>query len=1291
MQQELKNKRGYHKIAFKEKGKYIERIYQTPIFYNNILGLGDGVKGYREIDHVLKWNSKKRAWTFEFNNYQPDIPEYADEWVKFRDIFNYKDHTISMRPIAQHVKGRLVEPIEGKTNGYQAVIYDNAFGQGIDLIIHPTATGIRKMIKISEKARPAGDAYFDFEIQADEDIRILKDREDDIKTDPIRKVIGEIPEAPKDIIAGNRLMIGSPVKGYTFIKPVRAWDSGTPGKGQGQKKEICKGQILEIEGKKIFRKIVPASFFDGAVGDIFTDDTTSVDEDKDTYYGTVYTTGGAPDAEFLNTGGWGDYYHSYIEWDLTGTPGAALTNKCNLKLKVYSVGNNDPIAYIRRVTSSWDEATLALANLPTDTTTDQVLLGNPLAIGVDNWLTTDITHFYKNWKAGTFSNYGIKLNTTYNTDAGGAYYSSDHATTAYRPYLEVGALYPSVSTDEADDITEITATANGEITDSSLSALIRRGFVYDTSAKSDPGDAEPDASGYANYVEETPAGNQISVQKGSYAMNAGSFYTYITLDTPVKVGESFAIMSVRGDNYYPAYTFGLAQLTTISNGYYTQILLYRSYTTSNAVYDWQVLTCADFKVQSGEAEMASLTQKDITISDIDQTASFVVLSSRNNTTGLTAGAVRGKFTSDTNLQLNCSVATTTHKVQYYVVEWAGSTVESGSFTFDGTVEASGTHDYTIDAVDLEKTFVLFSQSMANFSSNAGITMTELKLTSTTNLRLQKYLYNAGGEFGTVDFFVISHPNIRVQSGEVYIANGNLSGDGVLNPANPVDEDRTFAATAQYGNARSITNANSTNHYGYNTQKIADDETLTIARGNSTNDLYASYFAVEDQIISFDVEAYDLPLTGLTKGEEYFIRAFAENEYGIDYGSELNFLTLGIEITKGLAYSIDLGATDITKGLDYYAVLTTDINKTLAYEVQASIAIEKTLAYTILTIPAEITKGLDYTIIQAPAEITKGLVYEILTETDITKGLVYSVIQTPAEITKGLDYSILITPAEITKGLAYSILTDTDATKDLDYSILTSTEIQKSLTYEILTETAINKVVSYAVITETDITKGLIYAVVQTPAEITKSLAYAIIYPQEITKGLEYEIITEGAITKGLIYSVITEQAITKGLDYEIKTENAITKTLGYSTITQNDITKGAEYRVIAPSAITKGLTYAIKLESVINTGLAYSVKSTQETTLGAVYGVKTTQETTKGIEYRLYAVIAITKSLSYEIEAAIEITKGIAYRVISQESVELGLDYQVKINPYSKKDTPYSRKTGIYSKKTTPYTAYPKQ
>lgn len=902
---EIKSERGYYRQVFAsqtDKKKNIARLYQNPVFYNNKLRVGDGELGMRKIDYTLSFNETKKAWTFEYNNYLPFIPEYADKWIDLRDLFFDKDTTIGMRSVAKHVKGRLVKDLPGISNGYNAVIYDDAFGKGIDLIVHPVAVGLRKLVRVREYARDR-DLTFDFELNLPKDLpSIISASKKETKKGEDLKSSDTI-----NIIGGKKILIGTESntsnETFTYINPIRVWDSGIQGENSGQKTEIVGAQILNLDGKKILRKTITAKFLKDAVGDVFTDSSVSIQESKDTYYGTVYTTGGAPDATTLNIGGWGDYYYSYIEWNLAGSP--IVASECLISLMVAGVAVNSPLPTIRRVSSTWTEAGVTLAAHPTENSTTIATLTNPITIGVGNRDEQAITSLYNSWKDNTYDNYGIKIHSGSNNNTASNYYSSDHVTAGNRPYLEVTYTALTVITGVATNITSTTLTANGNLTSSGTSYVTRRGFVYDTSSHADPGNTDPDVSAYATVLDNKASTNPLLIQKGAVVMESGGSAAFtITLDTPVPVGKSFPLIS-GSTNVYNAYnSTAYIELRGIVGSNYTQVYVYKPYNTSNCTFQWQVISGNDLTVQDGIATMANLTQLDVTITAVNQTKAFAIGSSVCNNSGWTAGMFRCKLTSDTNLRINAGNSTTYSYFRWYVVEWTGATVQAGEWEFDGTVEANGIHNVPINAVDLSKTFVLWTNSMTNFSTNPGIIKTQVSLTSATNLRLYKRLYYGSGTYGACCYYVISHPNLSVTHG-----NGNTTEMTYTSGTLPLDETKTFVATTQIGNSNCSTNANTVTQRGISSDRVINlfgGKFYQAARGEATDSIYPAWMVVEDQGERFNPGTFTKLISGLSVGNIIYIRTFVKNTDGYVYGSELQYtipFPVSVNDSMGLSGSV----------------------------------------------------------------------------------------------------------------------------------------------------------------------------------------------------------------------------------------------------------------------------------------------------------------------------------------------------------------------------------------------------
>ena len=131
-------------------------------------------------------------------------------------------------------------------------------------------------------------------------------------------------------------------------------------------------------------------------------------------------------------GGWGDWYYDFFMFDLTGSPSAADT--VSAKLYLYGSAPNDPVFKLNRITKSWTESGVTLANNPAS-----VFYKNfgSFAVGADAWNSIDITKLYKNWKKGKYPNYGVKLVPTKNNHTNGWIASSDNDNSVIRPKIIV--------------------------------------------------------------------------------------------------------------------------------------------------------------------------------------------------------------------------------------------------------------------------------------------------------------------------------------------------------------------------------------------------------------------------------------------------------------------------------------------------------------------------------------------------------------------------------------------------------------------------------------------------------------------------------------------------------------------------------------------------------------------------------------------------------------------------------------------------------------------------------------
>lgn len=443
-----------------------------------------------------------------------------------------------------------------------------------------------------------------------------------------------------------------------------------------------------------------------------------------------------------------------------------------------------------------------------------------------------------------------------------------------------------ITTETTTEVGASTAKANGDITDNEGKEISVRGFVYGTTSQSAPGDVAPESAGYDSHIEQGQRYAPVKVQKGAQAMAAGTSAVNIDLATPVPVGKSFPIVTVRSNGNNVSRSFCLAVLQTEVDGHYTQLRLSRAFTTTTDVtYEWQVLTSDDFTVQTGEASLASLTELDVTISAVDLGETFVVHTNQTNQTGPSGGFVRTKLTSTTNLRLNVATsAATTLPVRWYVVQWRGATVQSSDISCPNGV---GSADVTITEVDLTKTFILHSYYSSN-GSQAGYAWTRCIFLNSTTVRMLRWFTGAYSS-NEGHFYVISHPNISVQGNEsLSLASATAATDS-LSPA--VDPARSFAPSVQQGNVTCSNTTSGQLYFAYVSNQLTDLDTMTAERSTSAADTTWAWVAtVEDQLILFAEEAFNLTLPSLTPETQYYVRAYCYTEGEWSYGDEETFTT-----------------------------------------------------------------------------------------------------------------------------------------------------------------------------------------------------------------------------------------------------------------------------------------------------------------------------------------------------------------------------------------------------------------
>lgn len=245
-------------------GRVTQHAHVGHVHYFNKLGVGDGQVRFREIDWKLAWDEVKRGWSFQYHSFQPFLPEYADEWVEFRDLYEGKDQTISYKAQCGHVKGVYFDQLDGVTEN-NGVIYPDAFGEGKDYILYFTRSTLKKVVRIREAYKTSTDQTFDFEIKVG-NLPVFRGKDkDNIQYEVDTK-------KPKAFDTDKHTLIGTDKKDgkewFTYLKTYLVWDS----KG---KQQVTPAEFYQQGNKLFLRKTVTGAFQNGAVGEVFTDTTTS--------------------------------------------------------------------------------------------------------------------------------------------------------------------------------------------------------------------------------------------------------------------------------------------------------------------------------------------------------------------------------------------------------------------------------------------------------------------------------------------------------------------------------------------------------------------------------------------------------------------------------------------------------------------------------------------------------------------------------------------------------------------------------------------------------------------------------------------------------------------------------------------------------------------------------------------------------------------------------------------------------------------------------------------------------
>lgn len=1156
---EFRNKRTYKTQTFSlGNGESIKRIHSGNQFYENKLGLGDGEAGLRKIDNTLHWiDAPRRGWTFQFHNYQPFAPEYADEWFGYRDLFQGKDQTFAFRPrTAEHVLGRLEN---------NQVIYDNAFGPGIDLIIAVNRHSMQKLVRIREGFYPATNQDFDFVLRFPEGVGVYEKLEDG-SMDPLD------PGTPRSLGPRSSIFIGNQSDNkrewFTQISPVTIWDSGViTGPGTGRKQGITPAFIAVVGGVTVLRKRVQASFFTGAVGDVYTDATVSYDTEQDTYYGSAFSPGPNNTSTTNAFGGWGDIYHSYMKFDAVQTSGISSGAVSDAKVYIYVSGPsvNDPVAHIRRVTSSWADTTLTRTNLPTEDATNR---GSFPALNSSGWKAATVTSLVQDWLSGASSNFGVKVHSTVGSNQNNGSYSSLENADGNDPYIEITYLDPAEPLDIALSYTagdfdiDLTPQVKRSITKGLVYRVVReitaitKGLTYEvavTPLMETLTDDFDDNSLHAKWFNWGGAGttetnNRLEIVNGI----SDTAYHGIDSDDFFDLTGSFAHIEVvnAGNQSLASLEVSLQVFSDSDNILFILI-------TNNLIRAYRKV--AGVTSQRSSTAYNSAVHKWIRIREASGTThweystdglSWSSLHSESNpiaVTDMKAGVVVGTWQNEASATTvifdNFNITPTTitkplvYRVQYehaaitkalvyrvtreisaitkglvYRVSREISAITKGLvYEIQGTTEVGITKDlvYRVTSEHSITKGLVYRVRQPESITKALVYRVQREISAITKALVYRVRQPETLTKPLVYRIIVT----QVRSQKVlnpYFSNagaggGDVFADWVEQPsgsstitAETVDIVEGTKAVKMFVDAsNSLISIRQTATFAV--QPLTRYKLLMRTKSDTNGQLQ---YAISNDLSGSPEYLQDDGVTWNATINRFEINT--TTQYQI---TELDFMTEAGQtsmVVREIKRTGDGGSqasrTFLIDKVEIFEYLP--LRKTLTYRVVQPEAITKPSRYAVLR-EVGITKALVYRVRQ-PETITKGLIYRVSREIGITKGLVYRVIREIQAITKALVYKVTYEAPAIQKGLSYEVLSEHALTKGLVYRVATEHAIQKGLTYKVLSEGAITKAMAYMVMVERSITLPMAYEV-KLQYVLTKPLAYHILSEHTITKGLEYRV------------------------------------------------------------------------------------------------------------------------------------------------------------------------------------------
>ncbi len=232
-------------------------------------------------------------------------------------------------------------------------------------------------------------------------------------------------------------------------------------------------------------------------------------------------------------------------------------------------------------------------------------------------------------------------------------------------------------------------------------------------------------------IENAQAAILNSLQSGTATIANGSASTTVTI-TSVDTTMAFVVSSHSLGSDVTADPVNGHVATQLTNA--TTVTFSRIGTVGAITVKWYVAEfMSGVSVQRGAQSMASGVSQNVTLTSVDTTKSFPIVTQRGS--GATYGSddfVKAKITSSTNLALDIQGSSQPdNAVEWQVVQYTNASVQTGDLSF-GTGNASMTA--TVTSVDTAKSWLVYSYNSADgTTTNIGQKLVRGEIANATTL------------------------------------------------------------------------------------------------------------------------------------------------------------------------------------------------------------------------------------------------------------------------------------------------------------------------------------------------------------------------------------------------------------------------------------------------------------------------------------------------------------------------------------------------------------------------------